>query len=220
MYRGALGWPDRRDPPFDSVQLRERAVVGGESIVIADTRRDERILAPTPDAVSMLVLPLRFGNEIIGTFELDHHKPHVYGKKEVAAAATFASQLATAIHISDLRRPLSDTVERVGVQVKALVATADSLRSSAGAVAQTAQAIRAGAAEQEQLVAQGREATASLVSQARRSRPTGRRWREPPGSPVRPPPAIASRSRTRSAGWCSCSSSWMPPPARSATSTR
>ena len=167
LYRGVIGGPDRGDPPFDSPQLREAAVRTGEPVVIADARKDERMLAPTLDAVSMLLLPLRFGNEIIGTFELDHHKPHTYGKKEVAAAATFASQLATAIHIADLRRPLTETVERVGVQVKALAATADSLRASSSAVAQTAQAIRAGAAEQEQLVAQGREATAGLASQAR-----------------------------------------------------
>lgn len=167
LYRGVLGWPNRGDPPFDSPQLRELAVTGGEPVVVSDARRDERMLAPTPDAISMLLLPLRFGNEIIGTFELDHHKPHTYGKKEVAAAATFASQLATAIHIADLRRPLTETVERVGVQVKALAATADILRSSASAVAQTAQAIRAGAAEQEQLVAQGREAMADFASQAR-----------------------------------------------------
>ncbi len=167
LYRGVLGWPNRGDPPFDSPKLRELAVVGGEPVVVGDARKDERMLAPTPDAISMLLLPLRFGNEIIGTFELDHHKPHTYGKKEVAAAATFASQLATAIHIADLRRPLTETVERVGVQVKALAATADILRSSSGAVAQTAQAIRAGAAEQEQLVAQGREAMAGLARQAR-----------------------------------------------------
>ncbi|MEO8138634.1 MAG: methyl-accepting chemotaxis protein [Gemmatimonadota bacterium] len=167
LYRGVIGGPDRGDPPFDSPQLRETAVRIGEPVVIGDARKDERMLAPTLDAVSMMLLPLRFGNEIIGTFELDHHKPHTYGKKEVAAAATFASQLATAIHIADLRRPLTETVERVGVQVKALAATADSLRASSSAVAQTAQAIRAGAAEQEQLVAQGREATAGLASQAR-----------------------------------------------------
>lgn len=167
LYRGALGWPNRGDPPFDSPRLRDRAVRAGEPVVVDDARKDERMLAPTPDAISMLLLPLRFGNEIIGTFELDHHKPHTYGKKEVAAAATFASQLATAIHIADLRRPLTETVERVALQVKALAATADSLRSSSGAVAQTAQAIRAGAAEQEQLVAEGREATAGLASQAR-----------------------------------------------------
>jgi methyl-accepting chemotaxis protein len=167
VYRGALGWPNRGDPPFDSPLLRARVVERGEAVVIEDARADEEILAPTPDAISMLVLPLRFGSDVIGTLELDHHKPHTYGKKEVAAAATFAGQLATAIHIADLRRPLIETVERVGLQVKALIATADNLRSAAGAVAQTSHAIRDGAAEQESLIAQGREATAGLALQSR-----------------------------------------------------
>jgi methyl-accepting chemotaxis protein len=167
VYRGALGWPDRGDPPFDSPQLRARVIERGEPLVVADARNDEQILAPTPDAVSMLFLPLRFGTDIIGTLELDYHKPRAYGKKEMAAAATFAGQLATAMHIADLRRPLVETVERVGVQVKTLVQTSDSLRAAAGSVAQTAHAIRSGAAEQEQLIAQGREATVGLVTQSR-----------------------------------------------------
>lgn len=167
VYRGALGAPDRGEPPFDSPHLRARALDKGETIVVGDARKDEQILAPSPDAVSMLILPLRFGSDLIGTLELDHHKPHTYGHKEVAVAATFGSQLATAIHIADLRRPLVETVERVGVLVKSLAATADSLRVAAGSVAQTAHAIRGGAAEQEQLIAQGREATAGLAMQAR-----------------------------------------------------
>ncbi|HTS88253.1 MAG TPA: methyl-accepting chemotaxis protein [Gemmatimonadales bacterium] len=167
VYRGAIGWAEREDPPFDSAQLRAHAIQSGEPIVVSDARIDERILAPSVNAISMLVLPLRFGAEVIGTLELDHHKPRTYGPKEMAAAGTFASQLATAIHIADLRRPLVETVERVGIQVKTLVGTADSLRSAAGAVAQTAHAIRGGAAEQEQLIAQGREATSGLASQSR-----------------------------------------------------
>jgi methyl-accepting chemotaxis protein len=166
-YRGALGWPDRHDPPFDSATLRAAAIQGGEAVVVDDARADDRILAPTPDALSMLVLPLRFGTEVIGTLELDHHKPHIYGRKEVTVASTFAGQLATAIHIADLRRPLVETVEQVTTQVKLLAEAADQLRAAAGSVAQTAHAIRAGAAEQEQLVAQGREATAGLAAQAR-----------------------------------------------------
>jgi methyl-accepting chemotaxis protein len=167
VYRGALGWPDRGDPPFDSPQLRAKTLESGQTLVVDDARNDEQILAPSLDAVSMLFLPLRFGNEVIGTLELDHHKPHTYGKKEVAAAVTFAGQLATAMHIADLRQPLVETVERVGVQVKSLAAAADNLRVAAGSVAQTAHAIRGGAAEQEQLIAQGREATAGLATQAR-----------------------------------------------------
>ncbi len=167
VYRGALGWPNRGDPPFDSGTLRSLAVSSGETVVVGDARNDDRVLAPTPDAISMLVLPLRFGSDIIGTLELDHHKPHVYTKKEVTVASTFAGQLATAIHIADLRRPLVDTVEQVTAQVRLLAQTSEQLRSAAGSVAQTANAIRAGAAEQEQLVAAGRESTASLAGQAR-----------------------------------------------------
>ncbi len=167
VYRGALGWPDRGDPPFDSAELRSRVIASAEMVAVHDARTDDRVLAPTPDAVSMLILPLRFGGEMIGTLELDHHKPRTYGRKEVAAASTFAAQLATAMHIADLRRPLVETVDGVGQQVKALAETAERLRTAVGAVAQTAQAIRGGAAEQEQLVAAGRQATETLAHEAR-----------------------------------------------------
>ncbi len=114
VYRGALGWEGRGDPPFDSAALRAIAIRTGEPVVVVDSRRDERIMAPSAAALSMMVLPLRFGNETIGTFEVDHHKTRTYGKKEIAAASTFAAQLATAIHIADLRRPLVETVDGTG----------------------------------------------------------------------------------------------------------
>ena len=167
VYRGALGWEGRGDPPFDSAALRAMAIRTGEPIVVVDSRRDERIMAPSAAALSMMVLPLRFGNETIGTFEVDHHKTRTYGKKEIAAASTFAAQLATAIHIADLRRPLVETVDGLGAQIRALAATAESLRGAAAATAAAAQQIRGGVAEQEQLVARGLEATESLSSQAR-----------------------------------------------------
>jgi methyl-accepting chemotaxis protein len=166
-YRGALGWSDRGDPPFDSHALRAEAMRTGVPIVVDDARHDERVLAPNTAAVSMIILPLRLGEESVGTFELDHHKPWVYGRKELTAAQAFAGQLATAIHVADLRRPLAETVQRVSTQVRALSETADALRGAAAGVAQTVTAIRKGAAEQEQVVAQGREATASLAAQAR-----------------------------------------------------
>jgi methyl-accepting chemotaxis protein len=167
VYRGALGWEGRGDPPFDSAALRAMAIRTGEPIVVVDSRRDERIMAPSAAALSMMVLPLRFGSETIGTFEVDHHKTRTYGKKEIAAASTFAAQLATAIHIADLRRPLVETVEGLGEQIRALAATAEALRGAAAATAAAAQQIRGGVAEQEQLVARGLEATESLSSQAR-----------------------------------------------------
>jgi methyl-accepting chemotaxis protein len=166
-YRGSLGWASQNEPPYDSQALRLEAIRSGAPVVVGDSRHDDRILAPTVSAVSLLLLPLRLGEETVGTFELDHHKPWVYGRKELTAASAFASQLATAMHVADLRRPLAETVQRVGTQVRALSATADALRGAASGVAQTVAAIRKGAAEQEQVVAHGREATASLAAQAR-----------------------------------------------------
>jgi methyl-accepting chemotaxis protein len=167
LYRGELGWAHRGEPPFDAAALRSLAVQTGEMVVVDDARRDERMIAPSNDALSMAVLPLRFGEETIGTFELDHHKPFTYGRKELAAAHAFAGQLATAIHITDLRRPLVETVQRISEQVKALGSTAEALRAAATGVAQTVQAIRSGAAEQELLVAQGRGAAQGVAGQAR-----------------------------------------------------
>ena len=167
VYRGALGWDHRGEPPFDSQALRALAIQSGEAVVVHDARRDERIHAPSPDAQSMVVLPLRFGTETIGTFELDHHKTRTYGRKEVAAATTFAAQLATAIHIADLRQPLVETVEAVGTQLRSLAATTEALRAATAAVAQGSQAIRSGAAQQEQLVGKGLEATARLAETSR-----------------------------------------------------
>jgi methyl-accepting chemotaxis protein len=167
LYRGALGWADREREPQDSADLRRRVLLTGETVVVDDARADDRILSPVPEAISMLVMALRLGPEVVGTLELDHHKPRTYGRKELQAAGSFAGQLATAIHIAELRRPLVETVGRIGSQVTSLARTADSLRIATGSVAQTAQLIRRAAAEQEALIAQGREATTSMTVQSR-----------------------------------------------------
>jgi len=166
IYRGTHGRLGRGQPPADGPALRLQAVRERHPVVVEDARRDRRILAPDEHALSMLYVPLRFGDETVGVLELDHHKNREYGPKEVAAASTFASQLATAMHIADLRAPLVETVERIGIQVRALAETTERLRSSASAAAVAAQNIRTGAGEQERFVAGGQEASAALASAA------------------------------------------------------
>jgi methyl-accepting chemotaxis protein len=153
IYRGAIGWDDRGDPPFDGARLRRLAIESGESVVVNDATTDERVLAPVPRATSMIFLPLRLGDEVIGTLELDHHKPHAYSKKALAAARTLGGQLSTVLHIADLREPLIETVDRVTVEVKSLGATAESLR--------------AGSAEQERLLTDGRVIADEVVTQSK-----------------------------------------------------
>ncbi|MDH4348797.1 MAG: hypothetical protein OEW17_08325, partial [Gemmatimonadota bacterium] len=78
VYRGALGWDDRGDPPFDAARLRHLAIESARPVVVSDATTDDRVLAPVPRATSMLFVPLALGDEVIGTLELDHHKPYAY----------------------------------------------------------------------------------------------------------------------------------------------
>src|SRR6266487_5956212 len=55
---------------------------------------------------------------------------------------TFANQLATAIHITELRRPLVETVERVTRQLQTLTHAAVALREAAKAMAASTEVIR------------------------------------------------------------------------------
>jgi GAF domain-containing protein len=117
--------------------------------VIMVVRTDDR-LGDVPDDVRTLAIhPIRFGGEILGTLEVEHHKRHAYGAKDLVAMSTLAGQMATAIHIAELRRPLVLTVSQIGEQVATLARVADSLRSSASALADVSLGMRQGARELE-----------------------------------------------------------------------
>src|ERR1051325_11190607 len=112
-YRSTLGRPNRAEPTADVAAVRAQVVANGETLVINDVMRDKRV-ADAPESVQSLVLvPLRFGDAVIGTLELEHHKGGAYRRKDIVTIATFANQLATAIHINDLRRPIVETLDRM-----------------------------------------------------------------------------------------------------------
>src|SRR4051812_40004255 len=162
-YRSAVG-RDNRDAPASVISpLRQEGVQSGEPLVIKDVRRDEG-LADYPDGVLTLVIhPIRFGGEILGTLEVEHHKRHAYGNKDIVAMSTLAGQMATAIHIAELRRPLVLTVGQIGEQVTSLARVADSLRASATALADVSLGMRQGAVELEKFATGGLRATGSLA---------------------------------------------------------
>jgi methyl-accepting chemotaxis protein len=112
----------------------------------------------------LVVHPIKFGEEILGTLEVEHHKRHAYGAKDIVAMSTLASQIATAFHIAELRRPLVLTVGQIGEQVTALARVADSLRASATALADVSGGMRQGAIELEKFATGGLRATGSLAS--------------------------------------------------------
>ncbi len=167
-YRSAIGRPDRGEPTADVAVLRGQVVANGETLVINDVMRDKRV-ADVPEHVQSLVLvPLRFGDAVIGTLELEHHKRRAYRRKDIVTIATFANQLATAIHINDLRRPIVETLDRMTRQLGTIGQAAASLRDVSRAVASSTAAIRSAATTEEAEVAGGLEATDALALVSRR----------------------------------------------------
>src|SRR5207302_449902 len=167
-YRGAIGRIDRGEPSSDTVALREQVVQRGETVVIDDVTRDKRIADAALSVQSLIMVPLRFGDQVIGTLELEHHKRKTYRSKDVVTIATFANQLATAIHITELRRPLVETVETLTQQLGTLARAAKAMREAASAVAQSTGIIREGAQAEEGEVSGGLEAIESLAQVSRR----------------------------------------------------
>ncbi len=167
-YRGAIGRIDRGEPSSDTVALREQVVQRGETVVIDDVTRDKRIADAALSVQSLIMVPLKFGDQVIGTLELEHHKRKTYRSKDVVTIATFANQLATAIHITELRRPLVETVETLTQQLGTLARAAKAMREAASAVAQSTGVIREGAQAEEGEVSGGLEATESLAQVSRR----------------------------------------------------
>jgi methyl-accepting chemotaxis protein len=167
-YRSAIGRPDRGEPTADVAALRGQVVANGETLVINDVIRDKRV-ADVPEHVQSLVLvPLRFGDAVIGTLELEHHKRRAYRRKDIVTIATFANQLATAIHINDLRRPIVETLDRMTRQLGTIGQAAASLRDVSRAVASSTAAIRSAATTEEAEVTGGLEATDALALVSRR----------------------------------------------------
>src|SRR5881398_1925549 len=140
-YRGAIGRVDRGEPSSDTAALSVQ---------------------------SLIMVPLKFGDQVIGTLELEHHKRKTYRSKDVVTIATFANQLATAIHITELRRPLVETVETLTQQLGTLARAAKAMREAASAVAQSTGVIREGVQAEEGEVSGGLEATESLAQVSRR----------------------------------------------------
>ena len=165
VWRGTEGYlAEPREPDATLAQIRAESMRTGEVIRVGDVLRDERILPGRSTARSVLVLPLRFGDRSVGLLELEHHKPDAYSHKEVALMKRFASQLATTLHIHDLRRPLLEAMTRVSMQLETLTASARALRGGGEAVARTIGEISRGIAEETEQVDRSMEATRALHS--------------------------------------------------------
>lgn len=143
-------------------ELRNLALKKGEAVIVEDAYSDERVRSPREEARSIAVLPLRFGERTVGLLELEHHKRSIYASKETALIKRFANQLATTLHINDLRQPLIESVKRVSDQVVTLGESARTLRAGGEAVARNIGDITRGLTEEEEVVHRGLDASESV----------------------------------------------------------
>ncbi len=190
-YRGSHGRPDRGDIPPELGELRREALASGEPVQVRDIRRDPRIANALQGVGSTVVHPIRFGDEFLGVVEIDHPKRHAYGAKDMVALGTLANQMATAIHIAELRRPLLSTVGQIGEQVTALARVTESLRGSATALADVSRGMRQGTADLERFVTGGLRSTEALSTATRAMAAQGAQAAEASGTAA----AVASRNR-------------------------
>ncbi len=158
--RGLVRGEDGTSPPGE--ELRTLALKKSDAVIIDDAYTDERVHLPREEARSVAVLPLRFGERTVGLLELEHHKRSMYAAKETALIKRFANQLATTLHINDLRQPLIESVKRVSEQVLTLGESARTLRTGGEAVARNIGDITRGLAEEEDVVQRGLDASESV----------------------------------------------------------
>ncbi|HSA57989.1 MAG TPA: methyl-accepting chemotaxis protein, partial [Gemmatimonadaceae bacterium] len=154
--------PEPRLADGDSSTLRREAIERGVPVVVDDARRDTRVPHPRPEARSIAIIPLRFGERTLGLMELEHHKREMYGPKQLTVMQRFAGQLATTIQIQELRRPLAEAVTRLERQLATLNESTRRLRAGAEAVVRLVGDINRGLVDESEQAAHSREAADGL----------------------------------------------------------
>ena len=132
--------------------------------MVRDSRNDDRVAECCADALSLVIHPIRFGDEILGIARDGAPEASRLRIQGLLAISTLAGQMATAIHIAELRRPLVLTVGQIGEQV-------DVTRSGRGFTAYLGHGVggrvarhASGAMELERFATGGLRATGSLAN--------------------------------------------------------
>jgi methyl-accepting chemotaxis protein len=163
-YRGGEGLlPSPVPPDPHGATLRALALNDPEPLIVHDAARDARVERARGGFRSAVTMRLQFGGRVIGLLELEHHKPNAYGPKEAMLVRRLANQLATTLHLHDLRNPLLDTVARITRELGTLTDSARALRSGGEAVATTVAGITRGISEEAEQVQTSLEMTQTLL---------------------------------------------------------
>lgn len=153
--------------PFDGALAGMRQKVSRDRVIVIDDAVREG-LGDGHSYRSILFYPLRYGDSVLGVLGLAHHKPRMYGRKEVDLVDRLAQQLALAIQLDGLVGPMVHTAQRVGEEAGTLRNTATGLRRSGEEVAANAEAIRRRIMEQTARTDGGLRATSALSESAAR----------------------------------------------------
>jgi len=160
IHEGLLSVPRATDGGMS--RLRRTAVDRRQTVVVHDAYRDDRITEPRPEARSVVVTPLRFGDRLLGLLEIEHHKKRAYGAKQLMVVERFATQLSTTIQIQELRRPLAEALGRLEGQLDRLGESARLLRGGADSVVGLVSDINRGIAEEAEEATLSRSAADDL----------------------------------------------------------
>jgi methyl-accepting chemotaxis protein/branched-subunit amino acid transport protein AzlD len=163
VYRGKIGWVERGEPDPALEVLRAQVLRDGQPVSVARARSRVGLVLRDLRVGSVVIQPLKFADDTIGTLEVDHRKERFYRARDLAALRAVGNQVSTAMHIAELRRPLLLTVDQIDGQIRGLARAADSLRASAQALASASEALRQRTAVQEDFSRRGLETTTSLA---------------------------------------------------------
>jgi methyl-accepting chemotaxis protein len=138
---------------------------GGQPLVIADAHADPRAGGRGP-VRSLVLAPLSYGRNPLGLLEIGHHRTGVYGPAEARLIERFARQLALALQLDGLVRPMTQSAREIDLQLRALGGRLSTLRESGQGVAAHAAEIRGRAADQSRRTAFGLAVTEQLAAAA------------------------------------------------------
>lgn len=168
VYRTGDGFLEPALPaPRDGTRLRREAADRRDVLLLSDANRDPRVERPIPTAASRAVAALTFGDRLIGVLEIETPKRGAYGPKEGVLLRRVAQQLATTLHLIDLRAPLVATVERLTREVATLTDSARALRGGGDGVVRAVAEIERGLQEETEQLTQGLAGMRALADRTR-----------------------------------------------------
>ena len=88
--------------------------------MVGDARRDPRAGGALPRYRSLVLQPLRYGPLTLGVMEIAHHRPGAYGPNEVRLIERFGRQVALALQLDSLVRPMTQSAAEMEGELRAL----------------------------------------------------------------------------------------------------